>query len=227
MVRIRVALAFVVATLVALFGFAAPAQAANNGNHYGQLAAHVNHGHHYGQLKQTAPPAPPPTPTPPPAPAPPPPPAPAPTPAPTPPPPPATTAISVDASQAGTLPVATSDTAWSYQTNVTLTARACSGIRCIHVQSVAVTACVAPIGYLVAGCSVTNPDGSCTAQVATGNEAYPEAVRAFLEHETGHCLGLGHNTTDPTSIMQPILYLTSPPPGPDATDRANVRALYP
>jgi len=58
MVRIRVALAFTVATCVALFGFAAPAQAANSGHHYGQLATHVNNGHHYGHLKKTAPPAP-------------------------------------------------------------------------------------------------------------------------------------------------------------------------
>lgn len=75
----------------------------------------------------------------------------------------------------------------------------------------------------VIGCGIRYSDGSCTVQVVS--TGYADSMRAVLEHETGHCLGLGHNTSDRNSIMAPYQQ-NPPPPGPDAIDRANVRAIY-
>ncbi len=75
----------------------------------------------------------------------------------------------------------------------------------------------------IGGCAVPGPDGSCTAQVKSWLLAYPDALRAALEHEVGHCLGLPHNTSDKRSIMSPNLSLMSPPAGPDNTDLGNLR----
>lgn len=159
---------------------------------------HTNHGHHYGQL---------PPPTPPPA---------------------GAHVILVDPAAAGTLPVGTSDAAWSgAASNVNLTVAAgCSGPGCIHVQLVGVTAC--GTSTAIVGCAVGNPDGSCIAQVVNWLHVhYADVERAVLEHETGHCLGLPHNTTDPNSIMQPAIDISNPAPGPDNQDLADVHALYP
>jgi len=147
----------------------------------------------------------------------------APPPKPAPAPPRSTTVFRVDTSRAGTLPVGTSDGAWSQDTHVTLIAQACSGARCIRVQQVNQTACGSDPQII--GCGIRYSDGSCTAQVVGRYSA--EVKRAILEHETGHCLGLGHNTSDANSIMQPYLNFNRVPPGPDAIDRANVRAIYP
>lgn len=141
---------------------------------------------------------------------------------PTPAPPRSTTVYRVDASRAGNLPIGTSNAAWSKDTNVTLVTQACSGFRCITVQQVSQTGCGSSSRYV--GCAFRYSDGSCTAQVLGSLSA--ALKRAVLEHETGHCLGLDHNTSDRTSIMVPVFDSNRLPPGPDAIDRANVRALH-
>jgi len=210
MIRIRVALTFFAAIVVA-FMSAAPAQAStarhvSNGHRYGHHSHHYTHHYtHYTTPRSPRHATPPRT---------------------TPPPPPPnsgpTTVFRVDGSRAGGLPVGTSDAAWSQDTHVTLVAQACGGFRCIRVQRVDVSDC--GTSSQIIGCGIRFSDGSCTVQVV--NTGYADSERAVLEHETGHCLGLGHNTSDPNSIMAPYQQ-HPPPPGPDSIDRANVRALYP
>jgi hypothetical protein len=132
--------------------------------------------------------------------------------------------ITVDASAAGPLPVATATDAWARNTPVAFAAGPCSGPRCIIVRH-EVAATGEGILVNVAGMAVTNADGSCTAYVFPWLDTDPDSRRAALEHEIGHCLGLGHNTSDPKSIMAPSLGVDVPK-GPDAKDRANLAALY-
>lgn len=144
------------------------------------------------------------------------------TPPPAPPAPRSGVVFKVDASRAGTLPVGTSNSAWSQNTNVTLVTQNCSGFRCIQAVQVSQTAC--GTNPQIIGCAFHTSDGTCIAQVRYQFSA--EVKRAILEHETGHCLGLGHNDRDSTSIMQSYLDFNRLPPGPDSVDRANVRAIY-
>ena len=124
------------------------------------------------------------------------------------------------------LPVDVAAAAWSRQrSGTTVSLGACAGTHCINVELVDVSACdsEAAMGSAIGGCAVPGPDGSCTAQVKSWLVAYPDALRAALEHEVGHCLGLPHNTTDKRSIMAPSLNLTNPPSGPDGTDLSNLQ----
>jgi hypothetical protein len=127
----------------------------------------------------------------------------------------------------GALPAATAAAAWSRRPNMVLSLGNCSGAHCIMVELVAVSACdgEVAVGAAVGGCAVPGPEGACTAQVKSWLTAYPDALRAALEHEVGHCLGLPHNTTDKRSIMSPALSLMDAPSGPDSGDLADVRAL--
>ena len=125
----------------------------------------------------------------------------------------------------GALPVVVAASAWTRtRSATTVGVGACSGAHCIHVDLVGVTACDGQVAGLsaIGGCAFATGDGSCTAQVKSWLVAYPDALRAALEHEVGHCLGLEHNTTDRRSIMSPNLSLGSPPAGPDNTDLSNL-----
>ncbi len=124
------------------------------------------------------------------------------------------------------LPVDVAAAAWSRpRSNTSVSMGACAGAHCINVELVDVSSCDsdAAIASAIGGCAVPGPDGSCTAQVKSWLLAYPDALRAALEHEVGHCLGLPHNTSDKRSIMSPNLSLMSPPAGPDNTDLGNLR----
>ena len=128
----------------------------------------------------------------------------------------------------GVLPVAVAASAWSRaRSATTVRVGACSGAHCIHVDLVAVSACdsQAAITSAIGGCAFSDADGSCTAQVKSWLVAYPDALRAALEHEVGHCLGLEHNTTDRRSIMSPNISLGNPPAGPDNTDLSNLSTV--
>lgn len=122
-------------------------------------------------------------------------------------------------------------TAWSFHTNITMQhTEVCSGPHCIHLETVDTTPCDSgfEIGMVVAGCSFGNADGSCTSEIESFDVTYGyEFALAATEHELGHCLGLSHNTTDPRSIMTPVIDPSNPPSGPDHNDRAAVQALYP
>ena len=125
----------------------------------------------------------------------------------------------------GALPVDVAAAAWSRTRSATdVGVGACSGAHCINVDLVAVSACDSEVSITatIGGCAFGAPDGSCTAQVKSWLVAYPDALRAALEHEVGHCLGLAHNTTDKRSIMSPNLSLSNPPSGPDSTDLSDL-----
>lgn len=133
--------------------------------------------------------------------------------------------VTVQDTSAGLLPVSDAASAWSKNTNVSLTLGSCTGPTCVIVQHASPPITSGVSLDQVGGMAMTNPDGSCTAMVAPWLDAYPDARRAALEHEIGHCLGLPHITTDARSIMQPVLSLSNPPRSPDAKDRAALRAL--
>lgn len=137
-----------------------------------------------------------------------------------------TTVITVDGTDAGPLPVDVAEAAWAKNTHVRFVSGPCGGPRCIsvhHTDAPYPDPTVASVGGWAQG----QADGSCAASVQTWLDAYPDTRRAALEHELGHCLGLAHNTTDPRSIMAPVLSLANPPKGPDAQDRAALDALFP
>ncbi len=123
------------------------------------------------------------------------------------------------------LPVDVAAAAWSRSRSATtVSLGACSGSHCITVALVDVSACDSQTATLgaIGGCAVPGPDGSCTAQVKSWLLPHADALRASVEHEIGHCLGLPHNTTDKRSIMSPTLSLANPPAGPDSTDLSNL-----
>jgi hypothetical protein len=123
------------------------------------------------------------------------------------------------------LPVDVAVAAWSRsRSDTTVSLGACSGSHCITVSLVDVSACDSETATLAAigGCAVPGTDGSCTAQVKSWLLPYADALRASVEHEIGHCLGLPHNTTDKRSIMSPVISLSNPPSGPDSTDLSNL-----
>jgi hypothetical protein len=123
------------------------------------------------------------------------------------------------------LPVDVAVAAWSRsRSDTTVSLGACSGSHCITLSLVDVSACDSETASLgaIGGCAVPGPDGSCTAQVKSWLLPYADALRASVEHEIGHCLGLPHNTTDKRSIMSPVISLGNPPSGPDSTDLSNL-----
>lgn len=136
---------------------------------------------------------------------------------------PATTTVTVDVSLAGPLPVDQAMRAWTKGVPVAFVTGECSGSHCIRVlhQYPAVGEAVGPA---IGGLAQPSADGSCSAYVEPWIDAYPAAQLAALEHELGHCLGLPHNTTDPKSVMAPVISLMRPPKGPDAQDRADLKA---
>jgi len=136
------------------------------------------------------------------------------------------TTITVDVTEAGPLPVPVAEAAWAKNTRVRFVTAPCAGPACIlvrHTDAAYPDATVVSVG----GWAQVHPDGSCTATVQTWLDGYPDARRAVLEHEMGHCLGLSHTSGDPRSIMQPVLSLAGSPKGPDSQDRATLNALYP
>jgi hypothetical protein len=131
----------------------------------------------------------------------------------------------VQLDSAGPLPVDVAVAAWSRsRSDTTVSLGACSGSHCITASLVDVSACDGDqlTNAVVAGCAVHGADGSCTVQVKSWVSPYPDALQAVLEHELGHCLGLGHHTTDKRSIMSPVLSLFNPPSAPDSGDLSNL-----
>jgi hypothetical protein len=75
--------------------------------------------------------------------------------------------------------------------------------------------------------AVEDPSEIGIIPLASGDFQYINGSGTMFQcfiHELGHALGLGHNTSDPTSVMNPIL--TSSNRVPDAQDIAAIRALY-
>lgn len=122
---------------------------------------------------------------------------------------------------AAQLPVGAAVTAWDKARNVTVvpTSTSCTGTGCIRVVmgtdwSRCGTLCT-EWGY-----ATPQADGSCVVFV----QSFAQAWSYVTAHEIGHCMGLGHVTTDRRSVMQEAA--TNGVTGPDTADLRRLGDLY-
>lgn len=67
----------------------------------------------------------------------------------------------------------------------------------------------------------------CRVELASWVADLPVTAEHTAIHETGHCLGLAHNTVDKRTVMAPSVQLGTGYTKPQSADLRNLRTLYP